>query len=134
MHRFARLAVGAVTVLALSACGGGAASTGTAATQATAASQAAAACVKASEAGSVAAAVKDFSFDPADPSAKVGDTVTWTNTGAVGHTVTVDNQPGCDTGTISAGGTGSLTFSVAGTYPFQCTIHSSMKGTITITG
>ncbi len=31
------------------------------------------------------------------------------------------------------GGKASLTFSVAGTYPFHCTIHSSMKGTITIT-
>jgi plastocyanin len=134
MHRFARLAVGVVTVLALSACGGGGAATGGAPSQGTAASQAAAACAKATAAGSVAASIKDFKFDPADVTAKAGDTITWTNNDSTGHTVTVDNQPACDTGTIAPGSTGSITFSVAGTYPFHCSIHSSMKGTITVSG
>jgi plastocyanin len=30
------------------------------------------------------------------------------------------------------GGKRSLVFNVAGTYPFTCTVHSNMKGTITI--
>jgi len=66
--------------------------------------------------------------------AKVGDVITWTNNGPASHTVTVDNQAGCDSGTLSPGKTVSMTFSAAGTYPFHCSIHSSMKGTITITG
>ncbi|HEY6013696.1 MAG TPA: plastocyanin/azurin family copper-binding protein, partial [Candidatus Limnocylindrales bacterium] len=63
---------------------------------------------------------------------KVGDTITWTNNDTAGHTVTVDNQSSCDTNTIAGGATGSLTFTVAGTYAFHCKIHSSMKGTITV--
>jgi plastocyanin len=34
---------------------------------------------------------------------------------------------------IPGGGTGSLVFDKAGTYPFTCKVHSNMKGTITIT-
>jgi len=124
MHRFARMAIGAIAVVALSACsgtgGGGGAAGG------------AAPCSVATSAGSVTASIKNFEFDPATVTAKVGDTITWTNNGPSGHTVTLDNQSSCDTGTINAGSTGSLTFTAAGTYPFHCKIHSSMKGTITV--
>jgi plastocyanin len=133
MHGFARIAVGTLAVLALAGCS----SSGGTATGAPAASSGgggAAACSKATAAGTVQAAIKDFEFDPSTVTAKVGDTITWTNNGPTGHTVTVDNQSGCDTGTITAGSTGSITFTAAGSYPFHCSIHSSMKGTITITG
>lgn len=133
MHRFARIAVGAVAIAALSACGSGAASQ-PAASQGGGASQAEAPCGPSTSSGTVTAGIKDFAFDPTTVTAKVGDTITWTNNGAVGHTVTVDNQSACDTQTVAAGKTGSLVFNVAGTYPFHCSIHSSMKGTITISG
>ena len=129
MHRLARMAIGAIAVVALSACSstGGGASTGTG-------GGGSAPCSVATSAGAVTAAVKDFEFDPATVTAKVGDTITWTNNGAAQHTVTLDDQPSCDTGSITAGSTGSLKFTAAGTYAFHCKIHSSMKGTITITG
>jgi plastocyanin len=131
MHKLARIALGAVAVVALSACGGGGASQPAASQPAT--SQAAAACSKVTTAGSVAASIKDFKFDPGTVTAKVGDTITWTNNDSTAHTVTLDGGA-CDTQNIAAGSTGSLLFAVAGTYPFHCAIHTSMKGTITITG
>jgi transposase InsO family protein len=48
------------------------------------------------------------------------------------HTATLD-QGDCGTETLSNGATEGLTFSVAGTYPFHCAIHSFMTGTITVT-
>jgi plastocyanin len=127
MHRLARLTVGAVAAIALAGCGSGAA-TGTPG------AAAGDACAKSTASGTVAASIVDLAFDPATVSAKVGDVITWTNKGAVGHTVTVDTVPACDSGTIAAGATSSFTFSVAGSYPFHCKIHSSMTGTVTVTG
>jgi plastocyanin len=134
MHRFSRIAIGAIAVVALSACGGGNSGTGGAPTGAASQPAGAAPCEPSTATGTVAAAMKDFAFDPTSITAKVGDVITWTNNGAVGHTATVDDQPTCDTKTVGAGKTGSLVFNVAGTYNFHCSIHSSMKGTITITG
>ena len=79
----------------------------------------------------VAVSIKDFAFGPADIQAKVGDTVTFTNDDTAPHTATLDDGS-CSTGTISPGSSDGLTFTAAGTYPFHCKIHSSMKGTITV--
>jgi plastocyanin len=35
-------------------------------------------------------------------------------------------------GNIPGGGTRSLVFSAAGSFPFHCSVHPSMKGTIAI--
>ena len=128
MHRLARFTVTTVAVIALAACGSGATATGTPG------AAAGDPCAKSTASGTVAAGMKDLSFDPSTVTAKVGDVITWTNNGAAVHTATIDSASACDTGTIAAGATGSLTFSVAGSYAFHCKIHSSMKGTITITG
>jgi plastocyanin len=79
----------------------------------------------------VSASVKDFAFDPSAITAKVGDTVTFSNTGAATHNATLD-AGGCATPDIKPGSSSGLTFSVAGTYAFHCTIHPDMKGTITV--
>jgi plastocyanin len=144
MNRISRLVVGTLAMVALAGCSSAGGSAAPAASVAAPAASvaassgggggSAAACSKSTGAGTVQAAIKDFEFDPATVTAKVGDVITWTNNGPTSHTVTVDNQTGCDTGTLTAGSTGSLTFTAAGTYPFHCSIHSSMKGTITITG
>lgn len=133
MHRISRLVVGTLAAIALAGCSSAGGSPAPAASSG-GGGGGATACSKSTGAGTVQAAIKDFEFDPATVTAKVGDVITWTNNGPAGHTVTVDNQSGCDTGTISAGSTSSLTFTAAGSYPFHCSIHSSMKGTITITG
>lgn len=75
--------------------------------------------------------IKDFSFDPATLTAKVGQEITWTNTGSAAHTVTFDTG-GVDSGSLSAGATFKHTFDAAGTLTYHCAIHSSMKGTVTV--
>jgi plastocyanin len=61
----------------------------------------------------------------------VGKTVTWTNGDTTDHTVTFDNGPDCGHVTAS-GGTVTVTFPKVGTYAYHCTIHASMKGTVTV--
>jgi hypothetical protein len=76
-------------------------------------------------------AIAGFAFAPKDVTVTVGDTITWTNSDATAHTATADNGS-FDTGTIGANGTGTATFSTAGSFPYHCKIHSSMTGTITV--
>ena len=78
-----------------------------------------------------AVAIAGFAFAPKDVTVTVGDTITWTNSDATAHTATADNGS-FDTGTIGANGTGTATFSTAGSFPYHCKIHSSMTGTITV--
>jgi plastocyanin len=130
------IALSALMTLALAACGGGGASSApsTAASPppAASASAAGAICEETTDPGDVAVNVKDFAFEPTEISAKVGQVIAFTNTGAAPHTATLDDD-GCATGNISAGAADGLTFSAAGSYPFHCAIHTAMKGTITVT-
>jgi plastocyanin len=124
------------TAVALAACSGTATSAPTTAgTQAAPASVApggAAVCADSTGATTVEATVGGFQWGPV--TAKVGDVITWTNTDSAPHKVGLDDGSCTMSGNIDGGGgKASLVFSVAGTYPFHCTIHSSMKGTITIT-
>jgi plastocyanin len=75
--------------------------------------------------------IANFSFTPATLSISVGTTVTWTNTDSVTHTVTAD-QGTFDSSNLSPGTTFSFTFSQAGSYPYHCSIHPSMMGTILV--
>ena len=66
---------------------------------------------------------------------QAGTTVTWTNDDAVPHTVTstksddVDSATSdlFDSGTLQTGESFSYTFTEAGDYPYECTIHASMQ-------
>ena len=89
-------------------------------------------CAVAQSAGTVAVKIANFAFSPAAVTAKVGDTITWTNNDSAGHTATMDNQAACTTTTLATGASGSITFSAAGTYPYHCKIHPNMTGTITV--
>jgi plastocyanin len=86
---------------------------------------------KAHASASASVTMGDFFFSPASVSVAVGDTVTWHNTGQAPHTATA-NDGSFDTGTINAGGSGSHTFSSAGTFSYICTIHPNMKGTVRV--
>jgi plastocyanin len=83
--------------------------------------------------GSVAAqdapavAVQDNSFNPMQVQVSSGGTVTWTNTGAVPHTVTADDGS-FDSGVIAAGGTFSFTPPGPGTYAYYCQFHGGPGG------
>ncbi len=72
-------------------------------------------------------------FVPAEITAKVGDTITWTDNDTLPHTATLKDDPACTTDILQLGTTGSLTFTAAGTFALICKIHSTMSATITIT-
>lgn len=78
-------------------------------------------------------AIIDNDFSAADLTIPVGTTVTWTNTGQRRHTVTSSDGGFTSSGTLSSGGTYAQTFSTAATFAYICSIHTSMKGTITVT-
>jgi plastocyanin len=65
-------------------------------------------------------------------SAAVGDVITWTNGDAVPHKVGLDDGSCTMSANITGDAPQSLVFGVAGSYPFHCTIHPNMKGTIVI--
>ncbi len=75
--------------------------------------------------------VADFAFSPADLTIAAGDAVTWTNAADQEHTVTADDGA-FDSGRIPAGDAYANVFETPGTFPYHCTIHPQMTGTITV--
>jgi plastocyanin len=87
--------------------------------------------VEGDPATTVTASIEGSTFVPATINAKVGDVITWTNADSVPHGIELDDGPAC-TKTIGGGTSGSGSFSQAGTFPFHCSVHASMKGSFTI--
>lgn len=95
-----------------------------------------------------AVSIADKTFDPADVSIHVGDTVTWTVTKSINepHTVTSGTPNGTGNGAVfdsskedsgltklmDNGGTYSFTFNSAGTFDYFCTVHPAMAGKVTV--
>lgn len=72
----------------------------------------------------------DFGFRPPSETLKIGDAVTWTNTGRTTHTV---KGPGFFSQAINPGQSYSFTFKKSGTYHYICTLHPTlMRGTIVV--
>ena len=61
----------------------------------------------------------------------VGGTVTWTNNDSTTHT-SVANGGAWNSGAIAPGGTFAMTFVSAGSFPYHCSIHPGMAGTVTV--
>jgi plastocyanin len=70
-------------------------------------------------------------YAPDSLSVDVGATVTWTNNDFVDHTTTSDGT-GWNSGVVAPGGKFSVTFQSAGTFPYHCTLHPSMVGTVVV--
>lgn len=75
--------------------------------------------------------IVNMAFTPATITVTAGTTVTWNNNDNITHTVTADDDS-FDSGNIGTGSSFTRTFSIAGTYPYHCTIHPSMKATIVV--
>jgi plastocyanin len=75
--------------------------------------------------------IPGLAFSPEALTVTVGDTVTWTNSDSADHTATADDGS-FDSGSLANGESFSHTFSAAGTFPYSCTLHSGMTGTITV--
>ncbi len=85
--------------------------------------------VKAQSARDPGDTISDFKFTPGTLTIHAGDTVTWTNAGPSAHTAT---GSGFDTGVLAKGASASHTFTTAGTFPYVCTLHSFMHGTVVV--
>lgn len=129
IHRAATLSV----ALLLAACSGGSGTPTTAPTAGGPAATTAGAAPCADSTGTTVVATTVAGNTWAQPiAAKVGDVITWTNNDSVPHRVQLDDNSCGMSANIAGGSTKSLVFSVAGTYPFHCAVHPTMKGTITI--
>lgn len=84
------------------------------------------------EAARPAVTVKDFKFSPAALTAKAGETITFTNADAQPHTATADSGNAFDAGAIAAGASVTVEVAAPGTYPYHCSFHPFMTGTITV--
>jgi plastocyanin len=71
------------------------------------------------------------SYDPETVTIKVGDTVTWVNQDAPQHDVVADNGE-FKSDLFDKGQSFSHTFTAAGTYPYHCSIHPGMTGTVIV--
>lgn len=76
--------------------------------------------------------IKDLAFTPAQITAPVGGTVTWTNDDTVPHTATAKDRAVLQSGTLEPGATFSQTFSTPGTFDYFCEFHANMKGEIIV--
>ena len=81
-----------------------------------------------------AVTIQNFAFAPQTLTVKAGTKVTWTNNDSAPHTVTSTDGPSTsasttrlfDSGQLASGDSFSFTFTKAGTYYYECTIHASM--------
>jgi plastocyanin len=73
----------------------------------------------------------NMTFTPATITVTAGTKVTWKNNDNMTHTVTA-NDDSYDSGNIGPGSSFSKTFSIAGTYPYHCSIHPSMTGKVVV--
>ena len=75
--------------------------------------------------------IANFNFVPGTLTVNAGTTVTWTNSDSVDHHVASDTGV-FDSGVMSANSSYSFTFNNTGNFPYHCTIHTYMKGTIIV--
>jgi plastocyanin len=78
-----------------------------------------------------AATLGNRAYTPDDLNVVLGTTVTWTNSDSVAHTST-SNATGWNSGVVAPGGQFSFTFQTAGTFPYHCSIHPGMVGTVVV--
>jgi len=89
--------------------------------------------VPSARAATVNVTIVDLAFQPSSINVQIGDTVVWTNTGTLTHTVTSDGGAGpLNSPDLANGNTYSFPFTADGTYDYHCTHHPTMKGTVTV--
>ena len=77
--------------------------------------------------------MKDVKFVPMKLTAKVGQTVVWTNDDDFPHTVTATMGEDFDSGNVAGGETYQYKLDEAGEIDYVCTIHPNQTGSITVT-
>lgn len=75
--------------------------------------------------------IDNFSFGPAELKVTAGTTVTWTNHDDIPHTV-VSTDKVFKSKVLDTDEKFTYTFDKAGTYPYFCSIHPKMTGTVVV--
>ena len=75
--------------------------------------------------------VDNFSFGPATLTVAVGTTVIWTNRDDIPHTI-VSTDKVFKSKVLDTDEKFSFTFDKAGTYPYFCSIHPKMTGSVVV--
>ena len=75
--------------------------------------------------------IQGMAFNPSTITVAAGTTITWTNKDGYAHTVTSDTNL-FNSGNIGSNGIFSFTFATAGTYPYHCSIHTSMTAKVVV--
>jgi plastocyanin len=80
--------------------------------------------------------MQNIAFSPASKTIAVGTTIKWTNKDNTTHDV-ISGTPGNPSGLFNSGdfsmnGEFTFTFSQAGTFPYYCSHHAGMTGTIIV--
>jgi plastocyanin len=86
---------------------------------------------KAPQPASAEVKVDNFSFGPASLTVAVGTTVTWTNRDDIPHTV-VSTDKVFKSKVLDTDEKFSFTFAKAGTYPYFCSVHPKMTGSVVV--
>lgn len=75
--------------------------------------------------------IESMQFVPNSVEVHVGDTVTWKNADPFPHTV-VSSGKGFASREIAADGSWKFVARKKGSYPYICTLHPTMKGTLVV--
>ena len=76
--------------------------------------------------------VAGSAFSPQQVDITVGGTVTWNFSDIVSHNVTFSAAGSPGNISDQASGSAARTFTTVGTFPYQCTIHNGMTGTVVV--
>jgi plastocyanin len=122
--RVATVGIVGIAVLLLAGCG-------TSSSSGSAAAPATTPAATSSPASGAQISISSFTFKtPA--TVKAGQKLTVTNSDGVEHTVTSDDGKSFNV-TVAAGGTATFTAPAKpGTYPFHCSVHPQMHGTLVV--
>lgn len=75
--------------------------------------------------------IENVQFNPAALTVHRGERIVWVNKDLFPHTVTSPSL-GVDSGSIAPQASWSFVPRKAGTYPYTCTFHPTMKATLTV--
>ena len=75
--------------------------------------------------------IDNFTFGPVELAVRVGTTITWTNRDDIPHTV-VSTDKVFKSKVLDTDEKFSFTFSTPGTFPYFCSIHPKMTGTVVV--
>jgi plastocyanin len=86
----------------------------------------------AEQSANAAVSIKGFAFNPAQVTVNMGMSVKWTNEDSVPHAIRFED--GTESPVLQSGQSYTRTFGSAGDYPYSCSIHPFMKGSVKVVG